>query len=169
MIDMISDPELLHLATKTGAWLLDDERRLVTAESCTGGWIAKVLTDVPGSSAWFLGGVVAYSNTLKQSLLGVLPSTLAAHGAVSEATAREMAVGALETLGGQIAVAVTGIAGPDGAQPDKPVGTVWFAWAWRQGGEIETRVALEVFAGDREAVRRQTVSRALRELFKLGV
>ena len=80
----------------------------MTAESCTGGWIAKVLTDVPGSSGWFLGGVVAYSNTLKQSLLGVLPSTLAAHGAVSEATAREMAVGALETLGGQVAVAVTG-------------------------------------------------------------
>jgi nicotinamide-nucleotide amidase len=168
MIDMISDPELLHLATKTGAWLLDDELRLVTAESCTGGWIAKVVTDVPGSSAWFLGGVVAYSNTLKQSLLGVLPSTLAAHGAVSEATAREMALGALETLGGHIALAVTGIAGPDGAQPGKPVGTVWFAWAWRQGGEIETRVALEVFAGDREAVRRQTVSRGLRELFKLN-
>lgn len=167
--DLTSDAELQRLATKVGALLIDSERRVVTAESCTGGWIAKVLTDIPGSSNWFLGGVVAYSNTLKQSLLGVLPSTLAAHGAVSEATAREMAVGALETLGGQIALAVTGIAGPDGAQPGKPVGTVWFAWAWRQGGEIETRVALETFVGDREAVRRQTVSRALRELFKLGV
>jgi len=165
---MISDSELLRLATKAGVLLLDDERRLVTAESCTGGWIAKVLTDVPGSSAWFLGGVVAYSNTLKQSLLGVLPSTLAAHGAVSEATAREMAVGALETLGGHVAVAVTGIAGPDGGQPGKPVGTVWFGWAWRDAGEIETRVALETFAGDREAVRRETVARALRELFELN-
>lgn len=165
---MISDSELLRLATKAGVLLLDDERRLVTAESCTGGWIAKVLTDVPGSSAWFLGGVVAYSNTLKQSLLGVLPSTLAAHGAVSEATAREMAVGALETLGGHVAAAVTGIAGPDGGQPGKPVGTVWFGWAWRDAGEIETRVALETFAGDREAVRRETVARALRELFELN-
>lgn len=162
--DTASDRELLRLASQTGALLLDAERRLVAAESCTGGWIAKVLTDIPGSSAWFLGGVVAYSNTLKQGLLGVLPSTLAAHGAVSEATAREMAIGALETLGGHVAIAVTGIAGPDGGQPGKPVGTVWFGWAWREGDQIETRVALETFAGDREAVRRQTVERALREL-----
>jgi nicotinamide-nucleotide amidase len=165
---MSSDSDLQRLATKVGALLIDAEHRLVTAESCTGGWIAKVATDVPGSSNWFLGGVVAYSNTLKQTLLGVLPSTLAAHGAVSEATAREMAIGALETLGGQVAVAVTGIAGPDGAQPGKPVGTVWFSWAWRADGEIDTRVALETFAGDREAVRRQTVARALNELLRLG-
>lgn len=159
-----SDTELQHLAVQIGAHLLDDERRLVTAESCTGGWIAKVLTDVPGSSAWFLGGVVAYSNTLKQSLLGVRSSTLVAHGAVSEATVREMAVGALEGLGGHVAIAVTGIAGPDGAQPGKPVGTVWFGWAWRAGDEIETRVACEVFPGNREAVRRATIERALREI-----
>ncbi len=165
--DPTTDSELQRLATKVGAALLDEERRMVTAESCTGGWIAKVLTDIPGSSNWFLGGVVAYSNTLKQSLLGVLPSTLHAHGAVSEATAREMAIGALETLGGQVAVAVTGIAGPDGAQPGKPVGTVWFGWAWRLEGEIETRVAMETFAGDREAVRRQTVARALNELLRV--
>ena len=168
MKDATGDSDLLRLATKVGAFLVDDERRLVTAESCTGGWIAKVLTDVPGSSNWFLGGVVVYSNTLKQSLLGVLPSTLAAHGAVSEVTAREMAIGALETLGGQVAVAVTGIAGPDGAQPGKPVGTVWFGWAWRVDREIETRVALETFSGDREAVRRQSVVRALNELLRLG-
>jgi nicotinamide-nucleotide amidase len=163
-----TDIELLRLATRVGASLVDAERRLVTAESCTGGWIAKVVTDIPGSSDWFLGGVVAYSNTLKQSLLGVLPSTLAAHGAVSEATVREMAIGALETLGGQIAVAVTGIAGPNGAQPGKPVGTVWFGWAWRADDEIETRVAMQTFQGDRESVRRQTVERALRELTKLA-
>ena len=162
------DSDLLRLAMKVGALLVDGEQRLVTAESCTGGWIAKVATDIPGSSNWFLGGVVAYSNTLKQSLLGVLPSTLAAHGAVSEATAREMAIGALETLGGQLAVAVTGIAGPDGGQPGKPVGTVWFGWAWREGDEIETRVARETFSGDREAVRRQTVARALGEILRLG-
>src|SRR5688572_31318940 len=166
---MSSDSELQLLATKVGAGLMDAEQRLVTAESCTGGWIAKVLTDVPGSSNWFLGGIVAYSNTLKQSLLGVLPSTLHSHGAVSEAAAREMAIGALETLGGQVAIAVTGIAGPDGGQPGKPVGTVWFGWAWRAGDEIETRVAMETFAGDRESVRRQTVTRALGELSRLAV
>lgn len=165
---MTTDDELLKLAIRVGAHLRDAERRLVTAESCTGGWVGKTLTDVAGSSDWYLGGVVAYSNTLKQSLLGVLPSTLAAHGAVSEATAREMAIGALETFGGQIAVSVTGIAGPGGGQPGKPAGTVWFGWAWREGDEIETRVAQEVFAGDREAVRRQSVARALQEVLTLG-
>jgi nicotinamide-nucleotide amidase len=164
---MMSDTELTRLATHVGANLLDVEWRIVTAESCTGGWIAKALTDVAGSSGWFLGGVVVYSNQLKQSLLGVRPSTLASHGAVSEATAREMAVGALETLGGHLAVAVTGIAGPEGGQPGKPVGTVWFCWAWRQEGEIESRVALETFTGDRDAVRRQTVARALVEIERL--
>ncbi len=164
MRGMNSDEELLRLATHVGADLLDAERRLVTAESCTGGWVAKLLTDIAGSSAWYDGGVVVYSNALKQSLLGVRPSTLASHGAVSEATAREMAIGALEALGGHISIAVTGIAGPAGAQPGKPVGTVWFAWAWKEGGQIETRVALETFAGDREAIRRQSVARALREL-----
>lgn len=166
---MTTDTELQRLATKVGAQLLDGERRLVTAESCSGGWIGKVLTDVPGSSAFYLGGVVSYSNTLKQSLLGVLPSTLAQQGAVSEATVLEMAIGALETLGGHIAVAVSGIAGPDGAQPGKPVGTVWFSWAWRDGDEIEHRTALETFSGDRESVRRQTVQRALAEILKLNV
>jgi len=164
---MIIDAELQRLAVHAGAYLADAERRLVTAESCTGGWVAKALTDVPGSSNWFLGGVVAYSNTLKQSLLGVLPSTLTAHGAVSENTAREMAIGALETLGGDVAAAVTGIAGPDGGQPGKPGGTVWFAWAWREADQIETRVALETFPGDREAVRRSAVERSLRELSSL--
>jgi nicotinamide-nucleotide amidase len=165
---MHSDTDLHRLAVTAGAGLQDAERRLVAAESCTGGWIAKALTDVPGSSAWFLGGIVAYSNTLKQSLLGVPASALAAHGAVSEAVARAMAIGALETLGGDVALAVTGIAGPGGGQPGKPVGTVWFGWAWHDGEDIESRVALETFAGDRDAVRRQTVARSLRELDSLG-
>lgn len=164
---MTTDTELQRLAIRVGARLLDAEQRLVSAESCTGGWIGKVITDVPGSSAFYLGGVVSYSNTLKQGLLGVLPSTLAQHGAVSESVTLEMAIGALETLGGHIAVAVSGIAGPDGGQPGKPVGTVWFAWAWRAGDEIEHRTALETFSGDREAVRRQTVQRALAEILKL--
>ncbi len=167
---MITDGELTALATRVGAHLRETERRLVSAESCTGGWIGKVVTDIPGSSDWYLGGVVAYSNPLKQSLLGVLPSALAAHGAVSEEVAREMAIGALETLGGHIALSVTGIAGPDGGQPGKPVGTVWFGWAWRtRDGEIETRVAHERFSGERESVRRQSVARALREILSLDV
>jgi len=166
---MISDAQLSLLSVKVGARLLDREQRIVSAESCTGGWIGKALTDIPESSAWYLGGVVAYSNSLKQALLGVLPSTLAAHGAVSEATAREMAIGALETLGGQIAVAVTGIAGPSGGQPGKPVGTVWFAWAWHGEGEIGTRVAHGLFSGDREAIRRATVERALSEVLQLDI
>lgn len=163
----VGDAELERLAVKVGAHLRDAERRLVTAESCTGGWIGKVLTDVAGSSHWYLGGVVSYSNTLKQSLLAVLPGTLASQGAVSEATARAMAIGALEALGGHVAAAVTGIAGPEGGQPGKPVGTVWFAWAWHAGSRIETRVALESFAGNREAVRRQAVRRSLAELLTL--
>jgi nicotinamide-nucleotide amidase len=164
---MITDTQLSSLSVKVGAYLLDREQRIVTAESCTGGWIGKALTDTPDSSAWYLGGVIAYSNSLKQALLGVLPSTLAAHGAVSEATAREMAIGALETFGGHIAVAVTGIAGPSGGQPGKPVGTVWFAWAWHGDGEIGTRVAHDVFPGDREMIRRATVERALSEILRL--
>jgi nicotinamide-nucleotide amidase len=139
---MIADSELVRLAAKTAVLLRDADRRLVTAESCTGGWIGKVLTDIPGSSNW----------------------TLSAHGAASEAAAKEMAVGALEILGGHVALAVTGIAGPDGAQPGKPVGTVWFGWAWHDGDQIETRVACESFTGDREQVRRQTILRSLQEL-----
>ncbi|MDY0067773.1 MAG: CinA family protein [Steroidobacteraceae bacterium] len=165
----MDDRGLLCLATRVGAKLRDQEARLVTAESCTGGWIGKVLTDAAGSSDWYLGGVIAYSNALKQALLGVHASTLASHGAVSECTAREMAVGALQTLGGQVAVAVTGVAGPTGAAPGKPVGTVWFAWAWRANDEIQIRAALETFTGDREAVRRQSVQRALDELERLDL
>ena len=163
------DTDLNALAIRVGARLRDGERRLVTAESCTGGWIGKTITDVPGSSAWYLGGVVVYSNLLKQALLGVHASTLAAHGAVSEEVAREMALGALEVLGGDVALSVTGIAGPDGGLPDKPVGTVWFGWAWRTPDHtLETRTARELFSGDRDAVRRQSVARALREVLLLS-
>ena len=161
-----TDAELFELSARVGAFLLAARRPLVTAESCTGGWIGKVLTDVPDSSGWYRGGAVVYSNELKQSMLGVSAATLAAHGAVSEATAREMAMGALHVLGGEASLSVTGIAGPKGGQPGKPVGTVWFGWAWRTGEGVENRAALKQFQGDREAVRRQTVAFALTGLLE---
>ena len=164
---MNSDAELSALSAQLGRYLLERNLRMVTAESCTGGWIGKVLTDISGSSAWYLGGVVAYSNALKETLLGVRATTLVEHGAVSEPAAREMAIGALQALGGDIAVAVTGIAGPDGGTADKPVGTVWFAWAWRTGDTIGVRVEHEVFSGDRDQVRRATVRLALAEVVTL--
>ncbi len=137
--------------------LTAEGQMLATAESCTGGWIAKALTDLPGSSGWFAGGIVSYSNAAKTRLLGVSAETLAAHGAVSEAAVREMASGARCCFETEYAVAVSGIAGPDGGGDDKPVGTVWIAWARPDG--LRTRLFL--FPGDREAVRRQTVSAAL--------
>ena len=149
------------MIAELAARLLAGGRRLVTAESCTGGWIAKACTDLPGSSRWFLGGAVTYSDDLKVSMLGVRSGTLAAHGAVSEAVVREMALGALERLGGEEAVAVSGVAGPDGGTGEKPVGTVWFAWARRTEGGIEVRATVERFPGDRDAVRRAAVRRAL--------
>ena len=161
-MDAPPEPFAADLLPLLAAHLLASGRRLVTAESCTGGWIAKLCTDLPGSSRWFLGGAVVYDNALKARALGVNPQTLAEVGAVSEAVVREMAAGALERLGGDVAVAVSGVAGPDGGTPDKPVGTVWFAWGRRDGQGTLIRTALERFPGDREAVRRQAVERALR-------
>lgn len=155
-------PELAGMIAEVAERLLLQRRQLVTAESCTGGWIAKACTDLPGSSRWFRGSAVAYSNEIKTALLGVQPRTLLEEGAVSEATVREMAAGALDRLGGDIAVAVSGVAGPDGGTPDKPVGTVWFAWAVRTAGGANVRVERHRFAGDRDQVRRQAVVTALR-------
>jgi nicotinamide-nucleotide amidase len=153
-----TDAELYSVAQTVA--IAAQERRLnvVTAESCTGGWIAKTLTDLPGSSAWFDAGIVTYSYEAKQSLLGVNPRTLETTGAVSEQTVIEMVSGALSRFGAGLAVAVTGIAGPSGGTADKPVGTVWIGWK-RRGGYAHAR--LFHFAGDREAVRRQTVGAAL--------
>jgi nicotinamide-nucleotide amidase len=156
-----NDDELLSLAERVAERLLAAGQRLVVAESCTGGWLAKACTDLPGSSRWFLGGAVAYSNELKVALLGVREDTLNTAGAVSEAAVREMVAGALDRLGGDLAVAVSGIAGPDGSQPGKPVGTVWFAWATRKDAPANIRAAVEAYRGDRESVRRQAVARAL--------
>ncbi len=159
-----SDEDLARLAARIGRRLLVSQRQVVTAESCSGGWIAKALTDVAGSSQWFTEGFVTYSNESKTLRLGVPRSVLRKHGAVSEAAARAMAAGALKRSGAQAAVAVTGIAGPDGGAPGKPVGTVWLAWAVRRGPKIHVAVQLKHFRGDRDAVRRKTVYAALHGL-----
>jgi nicotinamide-nucleotide amidase len=153
-----SDPQLRGQAQALGERLRAAHEHLVTAESCTGGWIAKCLTDIAGSSDWFDCGLVVYSYEAKQALLGVRPQTLEEHGAVSRETAIEMVSGALVHSGASVAVAVTGIAGPGGGSADKPVGTVWIAWK-RRGGYA--RAQAFHFDGDREAVRRQTVGQAL--------
>lgn len=152
--------DIAVLARRTGEALLAADRRVATAESCTGGWIAKALTDVAGSSSWFGTGLVTYSNEAKCSLLGVRAETLEECGAVSEETVREMASGALAASGADVAVAVSGIAGPDGGTPDKPVGTVWFAWAV-SGATPVTCAECVHFDGDRETVRRRSVCHAL--------
>jgi nicotinamide-nucleotide amidase len=156
-----TDSDLAGLARVLGERLQSCRHMLVTAESCTGGWIAKCMTDIPGSSAWFDCGMVAYSYEAKQALLGVRPQTLEQFGAVSRETVVEMVSGALVHSGASIAVAVTGIAGPGGGSPDKPVGTVWIGWK-RRGGYTDAEVFH--FQGDRDAVRRQTVAAALHGL-----
>ncbi len=155
------DAEIRVQAARVAKCLLDAGLTLSVAESCTGGWVAKACTDLPGSSGWFEGGVVTYSNQAKERILGVGADTIKRAGAVSEATVREMAYGALDRFGSDVAVAVSGIAGPDGGMPGKPLGTVWFAWAFDRGDQREIRAEVQVFEGDREAVRRQAVMRAL--------
>ncbi|HXD83890.1 MAG TPA: CinA family protein [Rudaea sp.] len=160
-----ADDSTLHtLAEQIAVEFTRRGATLVTAESCSGGWIAKTLTDIAGSSAWFECGVVAYSYEAKEALLGVRPETLEEHGAVSRETAIEMVSGALARYGATVAVAVTGIAGPSGGTADKPVGTVWLSWK-RRGGYAQAE--LFHFDGDRDAVRRQTVAAALAGVRKI--
>lgn len=150
--------ELEKLAERLGTLLLERGEWLAAAESCTGGWLAQSVTAIAGSSAWFDRGFVTYSNAAKMDMLGVPEATLDRHGAVSEATARAMAQGVLAYSRADWSVAITGIAGPSGGSPEKPVGTVCFAWAWRDGGcEACTRY----FAGDRAFVRERSVHYAL--------
>lgn len=149
---------LYSMSARIGAVLVAEGHKLATAESCTGGWIAKCLTDVAGSSDWFERGFVTYSNRAKQEMLGVQDGTLIADGAVSEATVAEMVKGALHHSAAQCALAVSGIAGPGGGTADKPVGLVWFAWK-RVDGPCRRR--RQIFEGDREAVRFQAVRMAL--------
>lgn len=155
-----------HQAIEELAQALVDEltagRKVVsTAESCTGGWIAKAITDIPGSSDVFHYGLLSYSNGAKESLLGVKTETLVEHGAVSEAVVIEMAEGAINLSGADIAVAVSGIAGPGGGSETKPVGMVWFAWAVRDGSKVRSTTNREQFEGDRDLVRELTVVHAL--------
>ncbi|MGH8124418.1 MAG: CinA family protein [Rhodanobacteraceae bacterium] len=157
------DAALRRLAERLAGDLRASGEMLATVESCTGGWIAKLLTDIPGSSEWFESGAVTYSNRAKQALLGVTASTLAKHGAVSRECALEMVAGALARFEAAVAVAVTGIAGPSGGTSDKPVGMVWIAWQ-RRG--CAARAELFRFDGDRDAVRRQAVVRALEGIQK---
>jgi nicotinamide-nucleotide amidase len=137
---------------------------VTTAESCTGGGVAEAITRVPGSTRYFERGYVTYGNDAKEQLLGVSHATLLAHGAVSEQIAREMAEGAVARSGARLAVAITGIAGPGGAVPGKPVGLVWFAWAQRAG---PTQARGFIFKGGRESVRRQSVAVALQGFLDL--
>jgi nicotinamide-nucleotide amidase len=151
------------LADELGALLKRRKLTMATAESCTGGWIAKLVTDVPGSSAWFERGYVTYSNAAKVDQLGVREETLRNEGAVSHAVVAEMAEGALTGSHADLAVAVSGVAGPDGGTPDKPVGMVWLAWS-RRGGETEAEC--HQFTGDRRTVRLQAVRTALQGLIQ---
>ena len=146
------------LSQRVGDCLLARQLMLVTAESCTGGWVAQAVTAEAGSSQWFERGFVTYSNAAKMELLGVLPETLERYGAVSEATVREMAEGALRHSHAQLAVAVSGIAGPGGGSLEKPVGTVCLAWA-RAGWATQTQCIH--FLGNRDAIRRQAVAAIL--------
>ncbi len=161
----MADSDLIALALALGERLQARGWLLATAESCTGGGIAAAVTEVSGSSAWFDRGFVTYSNAAKRELLGVPATTLEAQGAVSGATAMAMAAGALVHSAAQIAVAVTGVAGPTGGSAEKPVGTVWFGFA---AAGLEPCARLHRFAGDRSAVRAQTVCQALQDLIALA-
>jgi len=164
---MASDADLTTLATRVGELLLSRHSRLVTAESCTGGFLAKTLTDIAGSSQWFECGYVTYSNAAKMRDLGVAGRTLKKDGAVSEAAAREMAAGALRIAGADLAIAVTGIAGPDGAVAGKPVGTIWFSSCIRREEGVDLAAERVDFAGDRHTVRHGSVEYALKLILRL--
>ena len=159
------DSRLFDLAVQVGQALKGQGWMLVTAESCTGGWVGEAVTMVSGSSEWFERGFITYTNVAKQEMLGVKAATLEANGAVSEPTVLEMVTGALAHSHGHIAVAVSGVAGPTGGTPAKPVGTVCLAWGIRG---VEPTAVTRHYAGDREAVRRQSVVEVLEGVLKLA-
>jgi len=165
---LYTDADLARLAARVAVRASAAGRQLATAESCTGGWVAKCLTDVAGSSAWFERGWVTYSNAAKQAELGVSRRLLERHGAVSEPVVREMARGALRRAGADLSVAISGIAGPSGGSPDKPVGTVWFALAVRHGRRVEVLAVRRRFRGDRGTVRARATAFALRWLAQVA-
>ncbi len=158
----MADHEAIRaLATALVSELTTSNKAVATAESCTGGWVAKAITDIDGSSAVFGYGVVSYANGAKESLLGVQNKTLEDHGSVSKETVEEMAKGTLHLSGADIAVAVSGVAGPSGGTAEKPVGMVWFAWAVRDGTKALIDSSFEQFTGDRELIREASVAYAL--------
>ena len=159
----MTDSELMHLSERIGQALNARGATVTTAESCTGGWVAKVITDIAGSSAWFERGFVTYSNEAKSQMIGVKPATLEQHGAVSEPVVVEMAIGAIKAARADYAISISGIAGPDGGSEEKPVGTVWFGFASKVDGTI---AHCQLFAGDRDAVRRQATEYALQTLWE---
>lgn len=158
------DHALYRLAEETGKALLQRGFRLATAESCTGGWAGMIMTAMPGSSAWYDRGFITYTNEAKQEMLGVAAATLERWGAVSEATAGEMAQGALRQSHANIVLAISGIAGPSGGTPQKPVGTVCLAWAATDGSRLATTCR---FDGDRQEVRARAIAAALRGVLEL--
>jgi nicotinamide-nucleotide amidase len=158
MVMTSHNQSLEDLVKKLSEVLVERKIKLTTAESCTGGGIAQVLTDMPGSSAWFERGFVTYSNQSKHEMLGVSTDALTYHGAVSMQVVRQMAEGAIKNSRAQVSVAVTGIAGPGGGSDEKPVGTVWIAWA---GVDNKTIYIKHQFTGDRHEVRKQTVNAAI--------
>lgn len=149
---------LIGLAEQLGHFLKTNNKKIATAESCTGGWIAQCITEVPGSSAWFDRGFITYSNSAKIQMLGVLPETLLVHGAVSAETALEMVTGALTHSEADCAISVTGIAGPDGGSKEKPVGTIYIAW---QTKNESAKIKKMLFTGTRQQIREQTVITAI--------
>lgn len=161
---LAEEKHISDLVEELAGLLRRSGRSLATAESCTGGWVSKVLTDLAGSSDWFGYGLVTYSNQAKQRVLGVGSDTLERFGAVSEQVVEEMARGLLELSGADLGLAVSGIAGPAGGTADKPVGTVWFAWSVREGERIQVQTGLQRFSGNRESVRRQAVTFGLQGL-----
>ena len=163
-MNMSEKKNLMPLVERLGELLVSQNQFLCTAESCTGGGIAALITSLAGSSAWFDRAYVTYSNAAKISMLGVTETSLREHGAVSEQVAQEMATGALKNSGTDFAVSVTGIAGPGGGTPEKPVGTVCFAWT--NGGDCRSQTKL--FPGDRAAVRSASVEFALVSLIELA-
>jgi nicotinamide-nucleotide amidase len=162
-MDAAGDSELARLAQAVAA-ALGSSLKLVTVESCTGGYVAKLLTDVAGSSQWFEAGYVTYSNAAKQRDAGVHAQTLLRHGSVSEAVVREMAAGGLARSGADVAISISGVAGPDGGTARNPVGSVWFALARRDGDAVICDAQYQQLAGDRDAVRRQSAAVALKWL-----
>jgi nicotinamide-nucleotide amidase len=161
---MEPDRKLQPILSQLADLLQEKNKRLAVAESCTGGWIAKVITDLPGSSVWFDCGFVTYSNEAKQQMLQVNPKTLDAYGAVSEAVVAEMAEGVLDNSSADMSLSVSGIAGPGGGTADKPVGTVCFAWKSRDSKSICETVLLQ---GDRNTIRMQSVIHALKGVINM--